>query len=463
MRTPHSQDGAGLTRLAGCAGWTLLAGLLVSALASSAGAAVPDAYQQMWDGVAGQIDEGIERHRKGDAVIEVVDADGQPVAGAALEIRQKTHDFLFGCNLFALGQLESPELNRKYEEAFARINNFATLPFYWRELEPEDGRPRFAEGSPPIWRRPPPDQLVKWCRARGITAKGHALMYAKTMFMPDWIKPDDPQRLKTLAQRHMSQIAERYGRDIAVWDVVNEELPRLAHPQQWHAVPDDYLAWCFQEAGRLFPKNATLMINDGINQSHVTTDQYEKLVRGLLQRQVRVEGIGIQFHTSRGAMLSGKVYAPSHMLAVYEQLGRLGLPLYITEITVPGVGENGPAEQATIVANLYRLWFSTPAMAGVTWWNLADGTAYRNENAALGGLLDKDMNPKPAYQALDQLINHQWKTNLTVKTDAQGRAQFRGFYGGYKAQVTLRNRVQDFEVHVAKGASATYRLVLKKH
>jgi endo-1,4-beta-xylanase len=254
MRTPHSQNRSGRASLAGFVGLLLLAGLLVSAPASSARAADPDAYQQMWDGVAGQTDEGIERHRKGDAAVEVVDADGQPVAGASLEIRQKTHGFLFGCNLFALGQLDSPELNRKYEEAFARINNFATLPFYWRELEPEAGRPRFAEGSPPIWRRPPPDQLVKWCRARGITAKGHALMYVKTMFMPDWIKPDDPQRLKTLAQRHLTQIAERYGRDIAVCDVVNEELPRLAHPQQWHAVPDDYLAWCFQEAGRLFPR-----------------------------------------------------------------------------------------------------------------------------------------------------------------------------------------------------------------
>ena len=85
------------------------------------------------------------------------------------------------------------------------------------------------------------------------------------------------------------------------------------------------------------------------------------------------------------------------MYAVYEQLGRLGLPLYITEITIPGVGDDG-AEQAAIVANLYRLWFSTPTMAGVTWWNLGDGTAYQKENKALGGLLDNDMNPKPAYE-----------------------------------------------------------------
>lgn len=70
------------------------------------------------------------------------------MAGAVLEIRQTTHEFLFGCNLFALGQLDSPELNRKYEEAFARIHNFATLPFYWQESEPEDGpAPQAAIGA----------------------------------------------------------------------------------------------------------------------------------------------------------------------------------------------------------------------------------------------------------------------------------------------------------------------------
>ena len=76
-------------------------------------------------------------------------------------------------------------------------------------------------------------------------------------------------------------------------------------------------------------------------------------------------------------------------------------------------------------------------MAGVTWWNLGDGTAYENENKALGGLLDKDMNPKPAYQALDKLINHEWKTNLTLATDAQGKARFRGFpSASTRSQVT---------------------------
>jgi GH35 family endo-1,4-beta-xylanase len=439
-----------------------LAGLTVTAVAGRASAEVPEAYRKAWSEVSQQIDENIERHRKADATIELVGDDGRPIQGASLEIQQKTHAFLFGCNLFAFGQLATPELNRKYEEAFARLFNFATVPFYWRDLEPEEGKPRFAEGSAPIWRRPPPDQLVKWCQAHGITAKGHALMYSKKMFMPEWLDHGDANALKTRGLQHMAEIAERYGSRIAIWDVVNEEIPRHRHPDEWCAVPDDYLAWCFQEAARLYPREAKLLINDGTDEAHGTTGLYEGMVKGLLERGVRVDGIGMQFHVyNRGGMLAGKYLPPGHLTAVYERLGRLGLPLYITEITVPGRGDDGAALQEAIVANLYRLWFSTPHMAGLTWWNLADGTAFQEENAALGGLLDKEMNPKPAYQALDRLVNHEWRTQATAATDAAGKAQFRGFCGKYTIKVVAGDRVREFELELAKDGPAQHKFSLQ--
>jgi GH35 family endo-1,4-beta-xylanase len=424
-------------------------------------AEVPEAYNKLWSDISGKIDQNIERYRKGDASIEVVSEDGKPVKDAALEIHQKTHAFLFGCNLFVLDQLETPELNSKYEKAFAGLFNFATIPFYWRDLEPEEGKPRFEENSPYIWRRPPPDRLVKWCKAHEITPKGHALMYVKNMFMPDWTIRDNGEKFRTQCRKHMADIAARYGRDIAVWDVVNEEIPRLANLKEWHVVPDDFLAWSFQEAGRLLPREAILMINDGTSQAHVTTAEYEGMIKGLLEKKVRVEGIGLQFHTSFGAMFGGKSYSPDQMYAVYDRLGALGLPLYITEITVPGTGEDGPEKQAAIVSNLYRIWFSAQHMAGITWWNLGDGTAYKNENKALGCLLDKDMNPKPAYQILDKLINHDWRTNISVKTDNNGKARFRGFYGKYTIKITTGNQTKEFEIDLSKDNQTPYRLILK--
>ena len=55
------------------------------------------------------------------------------------------------------------EKNRKFEELFANLFNFATLPFYWATSEPEPGFYRFSrnENKPDIYRRPPPDVVVQ--------------------------------------------------------------------------------------------------------------------------------------------------------------------------------------------------------------------------------------------------------------------------------------------------------------
>ena len=115
---------------------------------------VSEVYRKLWNPkVQAKIDCDIEKYRKGDALIEIINKNGNPVAGVTVGIKQITHDFLFGCNLFVLGQLKTPELNSRYERAFANLFNFATVPFYWGGLEPQQGHPRFEEGSEPIWRR----------------------------------------------------------------------------------------------------------------------------------------------------------------------------------------------------------------------------------------------------------------------------------------------------------------------
>ncbi|MBR0056017.1 MAG: hypothetical protein IJP66_01695, partial [Kiritimatiellae bacterium] len=42
--------------------------------------------------------------------------------------------------------------------------------------------------------------------------------------------------------------------------------------------------------------------------------------------------------------------------------------------------------------------------------------------------------PKKSFFALDQLINHEWRTQLTVAADADGAVAFRGFRGAYRAR-----------------------------
>jgi hypothetical protein len=100
-------------------------------------------------------------------------------------------------------------------------------------------------------------------------------------------------------------------------------------------------------------------------------------------------------------------------------------------------------------------------MAGITWWNLGDGTAVKGENEAKGGLSDEELKPKASYRALDKLINEEWKTRTQAKTDDKGTAQFRGFYGKYTVKVTAGNKSKEFEIDLSKDSQAPHKLSMK--
>ena len=67
------------------------------------------------DEVEFRIRTGTEMYRKGFGEIRLTGPDGKPVPRAKIRLKQKTHEFLFGCNAFMLNQFPEAEQNRKYE------------------------------------------------------------------------------------------------------------------------------------------------------------------------------------------------------------------------------------------------------------------------------------------------------------------------------------------------------------
>ena len=269
--------------------------------------------------------------------------------------------------------------------------------------------------------------------------------------------PKDPEELKLRYIRRFREIAERYAKDIPIWDGVNESLvcssdyPLFSAENRTH-VP--YVPWAFTEQQKLFRPENQLMINDitSFNWPSNETNRFYQQCTKLLDDGIGIEGIGFQFHyfnrKSLDDYLNGDRCDPGTLLDTYELFAKFGLPLWITEITIGSAGDDGLAIQERVVRDIYRLWFASPKMAGITWWNLGDGTAYGNEGVAGGGLADNDFNPKPVYKALDQLINQDWKTTLQAKSNAEGSVKFRGFHGRYEIHVTADGETKKFEVMV---------------
>ena len=70
-------------------------------------------------------------------------------------------------------------------------------------------------------------------------------------------------------------------------------------------------------------------------------------------------------------------------------------------------------------------------MMGITWWNVVDDCGAPGE-PSVSGLFSRNMEPKPVYFVLDDLINREWKTRTCVKAGKDGSVEFRGFRGTYK-------------------------------
>jgi GH35 family endo-1,4-beta-xylanase len=394
----------------------------------------------------------------GDATLRLVDAAGQPVEGVQVEIEQTSHDFYFGANSFMLRGYPNEAQNELWEARYKALFNQTVVPFYWRDLEPEQGKPRYAADSPPLHRRPPPDLVLDWCAANNVAPKGHNLLW--NIYLPDWL-PRDPDALYTLTERHFAEIAERYDHRIPVWDVVNEYLvDRPGFP-----MPPGYLLWAYKLADRLFP-NGKLFVNETTGDSWINAGRDETpfclLIQDLQERGARIEGIGLQFHLfgfleqvleRRPALLD-----PAFLLQTLDQYATFDLPVHVSEITVPAAGQVDDPEQvqAELTCGLYKTWFSHPNVEAIVWWNLADGAAFRDEGQYRGGLLDENLNPKPAYDALDQLINDEWKTRASAA--AADTFSFRGFYGRYQVSLEHAGRQRSHQIHLTKGAPNQFEL-----
>lgn len=409
-------------------------------------------YNRHKDYAEDYIKNGIETNRKGFGRISVKDADGKPVKGATVKLVQKSHTFKFGCNIFMLDEFENEEKNAKYREIFHKYFNYATVPFYWSDLEPVYGKPRYAKDSPKVYRRPAPDLCVEYCKEHGMRMKGHCLAYDTSKFHPDYL-PRDVREAKIMYDKHFAEIGARYADVIEDFDVTNELLCRRFFNKEQPALINeyDYLEWVFEVAKKYFPYNGRI-INEaallGDGDLNVNRTPYYMMIERMLKNGAPCNKVSFQAHSfwrrADEPNCASFRYNPIFTIEQMRLYHDFGLPMQISEVTLPAYSLDAGDEeiQAEILHLMYRLWFAAPGMEGIVYWNFVDGYAawapqgtLEGENYFCGGMLRYDMTEKPILKAYKSLIDS-WHTETTVTTDCGGEAVFKGFYGDYDAIVT---------------------------
>ncbi|MFW5840638.1 MAG: endo-1,4-beta-xylanase [Planctomycetota bacterium] len=399
----------------------------------------------------------IDRVRKGDVELRLVDRQGQALANVPVEVVLKKHAFCFGDQLWGLDRMYrfgegQTDKARYFKRLFADCLNACTALCYWTERGRNDGaKTEDIQGQPQYdgfrW-------CVDWGMSEGLTVKGHPLFWSIDKCVPDWVKRYDYEtQMKFAEVRVRTLIAAGRGR-VKIWDVVNEALwepafKNLAQRNWPHLEKTELIAEYIAEVlrwAREEDPDATYIVNDyglqGKDEDRGSVAADGTKVVPSLQRKRNLElfaalteagacpdAMGLQSHTGGWA-------SHADQAAVYDELSACGLGLHITEFwaRTKALEETGKLSQAEIdnlqadyVENYLTTAFGHPAVDAFFFWGLMGwgidwGQASSHE-------------PKAVYHRVKKLIHEDWTTRQQLRTDGDGVVRFRGFYGDYSLRV----------------------------
>ena len=392
------------------------------------------------------------RHRTVRADLRLVGLDGEQLGDAPVTVEQVRHAFNFGnigFDFIALANDEatpsrptsfggaSSDLVPRLVELWFDLFNTVTLPFYWRDFEPQRGNPDTTRllGA------------ARWFIDRGCKVKGHPLVW-HTM-APRWLLDLPPIDVEAAVKARITREVTDFADVIGTWDAINEAVIMPVFEKEANAVT--LLAQRLGRVGmvrlafdtaRASNAGATLILND-----FDMSAAYEHLIDACLEAGISINGLGLQSHMHQG------YWGEAKTLAVLERFSRFGLPLHMSETTLvsgrlmppeiedlndyqvsewPSTPE-GEERQADEIVRHYTTLLRHPAVQSTTYWGLTDSGSWLG---APSGLVRADGTPKPAYHALRRLIKGEWwLPPTTIVSDAEGRIAVEGFAGEYRVQI----------------------------
>lgn len=250
------------------------------------------------------------------------------------------------------------------------------------------------------------DTIVAFAKAHAMQVRGHNLVWYK--LLPNWVTQAATSRAALMAvlRQHIFTVVSHYRNQVNIWDVVNEAVNddgTLRNSLWLQVIGPDYIDWAFRWAHEANPQ-AQLYYNDyggeGLGQK---ADAVYNLVKGLLQRGVPINGVGLQMHVSIDAYPK-----PQDVLANMQRLAALGLKVQITEMDVEIQGDTHPlAQKLTLQAQVYRVMLgvclSVPNCTAFVMWGFTDLHSWIPQftgHADAPLIFDAAYRPKPAFYAL---------------------------------------------------------------
>ncbi|MEI6503843.1 MAG: endo-1,4-beta-xylanase, partial [Armatimonadota bacterium] len=380
--------------------------------------------------------ERIERLRKGDVLVRVLDAAGKPVPNAAVRVDQQRHAFRFGTAAPAARFVDTknPD-NVRFQQEVARLFNTVTF----------ENDLKWASTSPATLATA--DKAAQWLKEHDVELRGHCLLWGSWNLMPEPARSLRGQALLDACRQHVLDYAGRMKGRVYLWDVVNEAG---SNTQLWDEIGWENFANAFKWAHEADPQ-AQLCYND--YSIACEEDGYRNKVRQriqyLLDHGAPVDVLGDQAH------LGVPLVRISKALEVWDEWAEFGKKLEVTEFDL---GCADDKVHADYVRDFMTACFSQPQMQAFIMWGFWEGSHWRAKDN--GAMVRRDWTPRPAMLVYEDLVFKQWWTKWQGRSDRAGEAKLRAFYGKHEVTAEAGGKRVSATISTTPGQPATVTLRL---
>lgn len=383
----------------------------------------------------------IEKHRKGDMIVEVVGADGKPLKNAEVSVQMQRHAFEFGnaVNSMMLGGKEEdfPYTKKRSGEAYSAtwkdaqqyrkiVKDYFSCVTFESELRPHLWKRQMS--GHPKWKkdyRILTKQTVPWLQSNNIGVRGHYISWGAIDFT-DLEKPfvGNPEGHRKWLWAHMADILPKTNGFVTEWDTLNHIVAWGKHTYEKEYGGLDIYVDVMKEARRLAPQ-AKHAVNEGkVLPNGYKREPYKRMIRYLVKHGQAPDRVGFMAHFGLTSLTP-----PEELLEVYDDFSEIVPHLQLSELDV----EAGDDEQ--LQSDYYRdvmiASFSHPSFEAIIQWGFWENMHWKPAAA----LWRADWSLKPAGQVFVDLVKKHWWTDAKTQTSEDGSCKIRGFLGDYTVSV----------------------------
>lgn len=376
----------------------------------------------------------IEKYRKEDVSVSVLDTDGNPIEGATVEVNQTENDFIFGiaiCNDEILN-LDTSTVGGKIQNEV--IDSFNTGVCGLEMKAPYIDKYAGALGV----------EMTNEFFRRGKRMKGHALIWdsdACLDFISETANRADLsyEEIYRRVFDYVLPTAYLFRGKLTHWDVLNE-------PHDSNFIRKTYgtrlYADIFNAVHEIDPEVKLYVNETGIaGKDKGMSDRIPALidiVKGMQNEGAHIDGIGIQAHCVN-------YHYPQGFYRQLDECAQIVDEVAITEYDF--FNENMDYADEHLRDSLLAT-FSHPKSSAFVMWGYYDRIHWRG----CAPFYDKDWNEKPAKAVWDRMVKEEFKTKLSLTTGKSGKADFRGFHGDYEITVKYNGKEKKIGFGLKKDA-----------